>query len=106
MATAKMTSKNFCDETYSGLSDVKDKIVALRDHLTRDYAGDKKMLAVYERHLSELADQVEWKLQIMSHSCSYDWKGSEEYNEHGDTTVSVGPADKAEEEFSPGYLGG
>ena len=106
MATAKNIGKNICDETYSELENVKDKIVALRDHLVRDYAGEGKMLAVYERHLSELADQIDWKLQIMSHSCSYDWKGSEEYDEHGDSTVSVGAAEKTEEDFSPGYLGG
>jgi hypothetical protein len=106
MATAKMISKNICGETYFGLADVKDKIVALRDHLVRDYAGEGKILGVYERHLSELADQIDWKLQIMSHSCSYDWKGSEEYDEHGNNIVSVGPAEKTEEDFSPGYLGG
>jgi hypothetical protein len=106
MARAKMTSKNICDETYFGLSDVKEKIVALRNRLTRDYAGEEKMLAVYERHLSELADQIDWKLQIMSHSCSYDWKGSEEYDEHGDNVVSVDQAEKTDEDFSPGYLGG
>ena len=106
MATAKMRGKNICDEAYFGLADVRDRIVALRDHLTRDYAGEVQMLAVYERHLSELADQIDWKLQIMSHSCSYDWKGSEGYDEHGDNIVSVGQAEKTEEDFSPGYLGG
>jgi hypothetical protein len=42
----------------------------------------------------------------MSHSCSYDWKGSEEYDEHGDNVVSVDQAEKTDEDFSPGYLGG
>jgi len=106
MATTKMRGGNICDETYFGLADVKEKIVVLRNHLIRDYAGEEKMLAVYDRHLSELADQIDWKLQIMSHSCSYDWKGSEEFDEHGDNIVSVGLAGKTEEDFSPGYLGG
>ncbi len=103
MATAKNISKSICDETYSELVNVKDKIVALRSHLVRNYAGEEKILGVYERHLSELVDQIEWKLQIMSHSCAYDWKGSNEYEEN---SVSVGPAEKDEEDFSPGYLGG
>ncbi len=103
MATAKRIGKNICDETYSELENVRGKIVALRGHLVRDYAGEGKVLEVYERHLSELIDQIEWKLQILSHSCAYDWKGSTEYEEN---TVSVGPAEKSEEDFSPGYLGG
>lgn len=103
MATTKNISKGICDETYSELETVKDKIVALRNHLVRDYAGEERILGVYERHLSELVDQIEWKFQIMSHSCAYDWKGS---NEYGENFVSVGPAEKTEEDFSPGYLGG
>jgi hypothetical protein len=103
MATVKNMSKSICDETYFELNNVKDRIVALRDHLVQDYGGEEKVLGVYDRHLSELIDQIDWKLQIMSHSCPYDWKGS---NEYGENFVSVGPAEKAEEDFSPGYLGG
>ncbi len=101
MATTRNTRKNICDETFSRLAEVKEKIVALRENLARNYSGET-MVGVYERHLGELADQIDWKLQIMSHSCPYEWKGSEEYGE----TVSVGPAEEREEEFSPGYLGG
>ncbi len=103
MATAKNIGKNICDETYSELEAVKDKIIALRSHLVRDYGGREKVLGVYERHLSELVDQIEWRLQIISHSCAFDWKGSNEYEEN---VVSVGPVEKTEEDFSPGYLGG
>lgn len=103
MATAKNISKGICDETFVELNMVKDRIVALRGSLVRDYAGEEKVLGVYERHLSELIEQIDWKIQIMSHSCAYDWKGSNEYDEN---TVSVGPAEKTAEDFSPGYLGG
>jgi hypothetical protein len=103
MATAKNISKSICDETFSELENVKDKIRALRSHLVRDYAGEEKILGVYERHLSELIEQIDWKLQILSHSCAYDWKGSSEYEEN---VVSVGPAEKTIEDFSPGYVGG
>ncbi len=102
MAITKDIKKNICDETFAQLAEVKDKIVALRDSLDRKYAGESRFLEVYDRHLSELAEQIEWKLQIIAHSCPYDWKGSDEFTE----TVSVGPADKSEEDFSPGYVGG
>jgi hypothetical protein len=99
MATTRDKVKNICDETFEQLTEVKEKIEALRDSLARNYPGEAGILGVYERHLGELVDQVDWKLQIMSHSCSYDWEGSEEFAE----TVSVGPT---EEDFSPGYIGG
>jgi hypothetical protein len=103
MATARNISTGICDETFSELTAVKDRIVALREHLGRDYRREEKVLGIYERHLNELINQIDWKLQIMSHSCAFDWKGSAEYEEN---VVSVGPAEKTTEDFSPGYLGG
>lgn len=103
MATMKSTGKNICDETYYGLADIKDRILELRDTIIGKYSGDRNVQGIYERHLNELIDQVDWRLQIMAHSCSYDWKGSDDYEEN---MVSVGPPEKKDEEFSPGYLGG
>ena len=103
--TKKMINKNICDETYFELSDVKDRIIELRDSLGRNFGHDRKILDVYERHLTELADQIDWKLQIMSHSCSYNWLGSDA-EEFMENTVSVGPPEKFGEDFSPGYVGG
>ena len=103
MATVKNISKGICDETFSELDAVKGRLIALRSRLVHDYAGEKKVLGIYDRHLGELIEQIDWKIQIMSHSCAFDWKGS---NEYGGNFVSVGPAEKAGEDFSPGYLGG
>jgi hypothetical protein len=105
MAAVKDIKKGVCDNLFSGLSDVKKKIEALRGDLTRTDKGDDKLTGLYERHLGELIDQVEWKLQIMSHACPYDWAGSAEA-EYDENTVSVGPAEKFETDFSGGYIGG
>lgn len=103
MAAVKDIKTDVCDNVFSGLSDVKKRIEALRDDLARTYKAEDKLAGLYERHLCELVDQIEWKLQIMSHACSYDWKGSAEYE---DNTVSVGPADTSTPDFAGGYLGG
>jgi hypothetical protein len=105
MATVKeINVKGFCDAVYTELSGMKKKILDMRDDLARAYGAETKVFGMYERHLRELADQIEWKLQILSHACPFDWKGSTEY---GDNIVSVGPAEKAPEtDFSGGYLGG
>jgi hypothetical protein len=105
MATVKeINVKGFCDAAYTELSGMKKKILDMRDDLAHTYGAETKVFGMYERHLRELADQIEWKLQILSHACPFDWKGSVEYAEN---IVSVGPAEKAPEiEFSGGYLGG
>jgi hypothetical protein len=104
MATVKDINKDFCDDVFTELSGMKKRIMDMRDNLARTFGAEGDLFGKYERHLCELADQIEWKLQILSHACPYDWKGSAEYAEN---IVSVGPAEKAPEtDFSGGYLGG
>jgi hypothetical protein len=58
---------------------------------------------MFGRHLSELADQIDWKLQILAHSCPVDWKGSADYEEIAEVSTLEKSGDV---EFSPGYVGG
>ena len=98
------TVKSFCDEVYTELAGMRMKIIMMSDDLSMAYGDDLQSLNMFKRHLSELADQIEWKLQILSHGCPYDWKGSKEEVEN---TVSVRqPETVAGPEFSGGYLGG
>jgi hypothetical protein len=106
MATIKDIKKGFCDEVFTELSGMKERIMDIRDDLARTYGEETGLLGMYERHLRELADQIDWKLQILSHACPFDWKGSAEA-EYVENAVSVGPADTSPEtDFSGGYLGG
>lgn len=99
-------AKGICDNVFTELSGMQKKIMALRDDVTRTYGIENDLIGMFERHLHELADQIEWKLQILSHACSYDWKGSSA-DEYTENVVSVGPAEKpAGPDFSGGYLGG
>ncbi len=103
MASVMNTKENemFCDEVYTQLSDIKKKIVDLQK---RSSAG--KMLSdidggKFVRQLTDLADQIEWKLQILSHSCSHTWAGSVDYESAQVETTAGKDVD-----FSPGYIGG
>jgi len=103
MATVKDIKKGFCDDVYTELEYVKERIVTLRDKLARTYGAESNLCGLSERHLCELVDHIDWKLQILSYACPYEWKGSAEYEEN---SVSVGPAEKFPTDFSGGYVGG
>ena len=105
MATIKNKKKDLCNDVFSELSGIKEKLVVMRKDIARTYGGETKVFGLFDRHLRELVDQVDWKLQIMSHACPYDWTGSAEA-EYEENTVSVGPIDKTLADFSGGYLGG
>jgi len=96
-------SKGFCDEVYTQLADMKEKIIKLKDRSVAKSPGKDIDGGMFARHLSELADQIDWKLQILSHSCPVDWKGSTDYEE----VAQVNTIEISEDiEFSPGYVGG
>jgi hypothetical protein len=105
MATVKEIKKGYCDEVFTELSGIKNRIVVMRDKFARTYSAKDDLFGLYDRHLRELIEQIDWKLQILSHACPYDWKGSAE-SEYEDNTVSVGPADTSTPNFAGGYLGG
>jgi hypothetical protein len=96
-------SKGFCDEVYTQLTDMKNKILELQERSVAVSPGKDVEGGMFGRHLCELAEQIDWKLQILSHSCSVDWKGAADYEE----TAQVAMTEKSKElEFSPGYIGG
>jgi hypothetical protein len=85
---------------------MKDRIMKMQKDLVRMYPDQKEFVEKYERHLCELTDQIDWKLQILSHACPFDWKGSSE-SEYEDNSVSVGPTEQTPGfDFAGGYLGG
>jgi hypothetical protein len=98
-------SKVFCDEVYTQLADMKERIIELKNRSVAKSPGKDLDGGMFVRHLTELADQIEWKLQILSHSCPVDWKGSADYTE----TAQVNAVEKPKAgdiDFSPGYVGG
>jgi hypothetical protein len=91
----------FCDEVFTQLSDIKKKIVELEKRssageMLNDIDGGK-----FGRQLAELAEQIDWRLQILSHSCNHDWAGSVDYE-----GAEVDAEAAKDVDFSPGYLGG
>jgi len=104
MATMKDIKKGFCDDVYTGLSEMKEKILTMRDNLALTGAESDDIFAKYDRHLRDLIDQIDWKLQILAQACPYDWKGSSEYAEN---LFSVNPIDNEQvPELSAGDVGG
>ncbi len=97
-------SKGFCDEVYTQLTDMREKVLKLKDRSVAGIPASDMDGGKFSRHLAELAEAIEWKLQILSHSCSYDWRGAIDY----EAAVQVNEMGRASDSdtFSGGYVGG
>ena len=96
-------SKGFCDEVYTTLAGMKEKIIELQGRSVAISPGKDIEGGMFGRHLTELADQIDWKLQILAHSCPVDWKGSADYEDIAEVSAIEKSGDL---EISPGYVGG
>lgn len=100
----KETVKRFCDDVYTELTGMRMRILVMVNEMQMEYGEELEPLKSYKSHLLQLADQIEWRVQILSHACPYDWKGSREKVE---STVSVPETDtRSGPDFSGGYVGG
>jgi hypothetical protein len=97
---------SYCDSVSNELSEMKESIHILREGAKRTYGAESEQFHVYERHLCELADMIDWKLQLLMKACPFDWKGTGSEADI-ESVVSVGPSEKFPEiDFSGGYIGG
>jgi hypothetical protein len=94
---------DYCDSVNNELASMKARIHELSEEVKRAYGADNELARAHGRHLCELADMIDWKLQLLMKSCPFDWKGGDKDIDY----VSVGPAEKTTgPDFSGGYIGG
>jgi len=99
MATANvLNEKGYLLEVYRELEDIKERINRLRGR-------EGTVFMTHERHLLEIADYIDWKLQILEKGTGFDWKAAGEKDV--ESIVSVrSPELGTGPDFSGGYVGG
>ena len=108
MATAnELKEKAYFEDVYRELEDIKTRISQLRGELFSTYGKENPMLLAHDRHLVEMVEYIDWKLQVLEKGTSFDWKSAKGSRKDIESDVSVqAPGDMTEPDFSGGYLGG
>jgi hypothetical protein len=105
MATVKNIKVNsFCDTVTRELSEMKEGIYIIREEAKKAYGVGSEEYKRYDVHLCELADMIDWKLQLLMKSCPFDWKGGGKDIESDVQVESLGKFPDID--FSGGYVGG
>jgi len=108
MATAnEIKEKVFFEEVYKVLEGFKMRIFLLREELARTYGKDSRMFLDHDRHLVEMAEYIDWKIQVLEKGTSFDWKTATGNKVKIESEVSVLPPDTTTgSDISGGYIGG
>ena len=103
-AVKAITEMEYLKEVFSELEAVKGRVLALRRDLAEVSDGAGKNFMDHDRHLLELAEYIDWKLQVLEKGTPFDWKAAGTIVE---SDVSVRSPEKgAGPDISGGYLGG
>ncbi len=97
--------RSYCDVIFDELSDMKSRVLGLVRDIELMQGHEKDMVASHVRHLKDIANTIDWKLEILTKVCPTDWM---KYAA-GAESVSVRALEKSEldKDFtSPGDFGG
>ncbi len=97
--------RNYCDSMYKELSGMKSRLLGFVTEIEQMTGSEKDILKSHIPHFREIVNFIDWKLEILTKVCPFDWTG---YASDVERTASVGvqkePLEK--EPVSGGYIGG
>jgi len=106
MATAKvLNEKGYLLEVYRELKEIKERVHSLRKDLAETYGSAGPVFMAHDRHLLEMEEYMDWKLQILEKGTGFDWKAAGEKDVENIVSVRS-PEIAAGPDFSGGYIGG
>ena len=105
MATAKDIRFNgYCDRMYAELSGTRDRLLGFVKEIESMPATEKKVLESHITHFQDLVKMIEWKLEILTRVCPFEWSAYSGNFERASVEV---PTDvRHMEAVSGGYGGG
>ena len=105
MASARNISiGNYCDSIFDELSDMKSRTLDLVECIAKMQGPEKELVKSHMTHLRDIANLIEWKLEILTKVCPADWT---KYSKGAENLVSVKVPESFDSEFAAaGDMGG
>jgi hypothetical protein len=105
MATARdVAIKGYCDRVYDELFSMKGKMLDFVKEIELMRGPESELLKTHIPHFQDIIRTIDWKLEILTKVCPFDWM---KYS--GDverTSVSTQVETVGKETVSGGYIGG
>jgi hypothetical protein len=105
MAAKQIDIKDYCDSLYTELFGMKSKLGEYVTMIEQMEESKKTLLNPSIRHMDEIINFLDWKIEIFSKVCPVDMS---KFVKDVESAVSVPPVETMKESKLPagGYLGG
>jgi hypothetical protein len=100
-----MDIHGYCDGLYSELSNMKDRLNGYLTQIELMKGKEKDVLRSHEKHLKEIIQTIDWKLEIFAKECPVDWSNLGQKSE-GSASVPVSESFNEKDYPSGGFAGG
>jgi len=95
--------RNYCDAMYRELSGMKSRLLGFVNDIEHMEGPESEMLKPHIPHFHDIVKTIDWKLEIFTRVCPFDWTGYAGV----ERTASVRMQELPEKEpIAAGYLGG
>ena len=105
MATAReIKVGSYCNRMFDELTGMKARLLDFVNEIEHMDGPDKEVLITHVAHFQDIAKMIDWKLEILTRVCPYEWTGF--------TGVETGASVELRDEYlgnetvSGGYIGG
>lgn len=103
MASVKnIEFSNYCDSVYHELTGMKSKLLGFVDEIARMKGPERDMVNSHIAHFNDIVKTIDWKLEILTRSCPYEWSGYPGVERAGSVQVD----EELSREPVAGYPGG
>ncbi len=95
---------NYCDLVFDELTDMKSRALDLVGSIENMKGEEKEIVKSHITHLRDIANLIDWKLEILTRVCPADWT---KYSKGAENVVSVKEPEGFDREFAAaGDMGG
>jgi len=96
---------NYCDTVDRELTQMKSRLFDIIKSIETMSGPETQRLAPHVQHLRDIANTIDWKLEILMRVCPVDWKG---FGGKVESTASVQVEENQEtlNSIAGGYVGG
>ncbi|MBI5640053.1 MAG: hypothetical protein HZA17_06470 [Nitrospirae bacterium] len=95
---------NYCDRVYDELAGMKARLLGFVTEIETMKAPEHAMLKSHIPHFQDIIRTIEWKLEILTRVCPFEWSGYAGVEKT--SSVQLQEEKPETEVVSGGYLGG
>lgn len=96
--------KDYCDTVYSELSNMKSRLLGFVRDIEHMEGPGREMLKSHISHFQDIIRTIDWKLEVLSRVCPFEWAGYSGVERTA--SVRVDEELSREQRVSAGYGGG